>query len=470
MISMRMARIARSLFLSIFVAVSPLWAGTFVNPIVGDGADPWVVFQNGYYYFTDTTGWDVEIRRATRLAGTNGIGNAVLVSSFVPPAPYNKEVWAPELHYIQGVAYIYYAADDGTNANHRMFAAVQHGQTSTFDFLGKVYDSTTDRWAIDGTVFEADNGALYFIWSGWPGSVDGLQNLYIAPMSNPWTISGPRVLLSTPQLSWESWIQEGPTILKRNGKVFLVYAANKSWTDNECLGMLVNSDGNFLKPSSWTKLTQPVFKTITSTNGSVYGPGHCSFSQSLDGTEDWIFYHGAKTSGSGWSRNVRMQKFMWDSSGYPNFGQPIPAGIAINNPAGDDYTAALISSFAATTNNQFLMNARAPLPLLTNKWAIQSSSDFKSWTLISNVAGTQVHGANHRQSQRIERFLSCQKFAIADDAFTLSALWNSVIIERSTDFGDEVCVGFGRAHRRVKTDGEARRGCSIELTSTIKIC
>ena len=89
-----------------------------------------------------------------------------------------------------------------------MFAAVQHGQTSTFDFLGKVYDSTTDRWAIDGTVLEADNGALYFIWSGWPGSVDGLQNLYIAPMSNPWTISGPRVLLSTPQLSWESWIQK----------------------------------------------------------------------------------------------------------------------------------------------------------------------------------------------------------------------------------------------------------------------
>ena len=84
-----------------------------------------------------------------------------------------------------------------------------------------------------------------------------------------------------------------------------------------------------------------------------------------------------------------MQKFTWDSSSYPSFAQPIPAGIAINNPAGDDYTAALISSFAATTNNQFLMNARAPLPLLTNKWAIQSSSDFKNWTAISNVSGTQ---------------------------------------------------------------------------------
>ncbi|MDB6059848.1 MAG: Alpha-N-arabinofuranosidase, partial [Verrucomicrobiales bacterium] len=137
-------------------------------------------------------------------------------------------------------------------------------------------------------------------------------------MSNPWTISGPRVLLSTPHLSWESWIQEGPEILKRNGKVFLVYAANKSWTDSECLGMLVNSDGNYLSPTSWTKMSQPVFKTYTSTNGSVNGPGHCSFSQSLDGTEDWIFYHGAKTSGSGWDRDIRMQKFTWNANGYPN--------------------------------------------------------------------------------------------------------------------------------------------------------
>jgi GH43 family beta-xylosidase len=363
-------------------------AGTFTNPVVSTGADPWVTFQNGYYYFTKTTGGDVKVRRTTRLAGTNGLENAALLATFTPPAPYNKEVWAPEVHIIQGTSYIYYAADDGTNANHRIFAAVQHGQTSTYDFLGKVYDLTTDRWAIDGTVFEADNGALYFIWSGWPGAVNGVQNLYIAPMINPWTISGPRVLLSTPSLSWESWIQEGPEILKHNGKVFLVYAANESWTDNECLGMLVNTNGNYLNASSWTKMSQPVFKTFVGTNGAVYGPGHCSFSQSLDGTQDWIIYHAAKTSGSGWDRDIRMQKFTWNANGYPNFGQPIPAGVAIANPAGDDFTAALVTSIAFA-NTQRVVDARAPLPLLTNKWSIQSSSDFKNWTTISNVTGTQ---------------------------------------------------------------------------------
>ena len=55
---------------------------------------------------------------------------------------------------------------------------------------GKVADPA-DRWAIDGSVFE-HRGRRYFVWSGWPGAENGVQNIYIAPMSNPYTISGPR--------------------------------------------------------------------------------------------------------------------------------------------------------------------------------------------------------------------------------------------------------------------------------------
>jgi GH43 family beta-xylosidase len=362
---------------------------TVTNPIISDGADPWIVFKDGYYYLTVTTGWDVEVRRATRLAGTNGIGAATPAIAFIPPSPFNQHVWAPELHFLQGKAYIYYAADDGPNADHRMFAAEQVGQTTSFAYKGKVFDATTDRWAIDGTVLEAPNGALYFIWSGWPGTSDGLQNLYIAPMSNPWTISGPRVLLSTPELAWESWIQEGPEVLQRNGKVFIVYAANLSWTDNECLGMLVNTDGNYLNPTSWTKQPQPVFQTVTGAVGSVYGPGHCSFTQSLDGAEDWIFYHAAQYRGAGWTRDIRMQRFTWAANGLPSFGQPVPGGSPIPYPSGDDFTAARLAPIVMQSNRAPLVAATAPLPLLTNNWAVQFSTDLKTWTTLTNVPGRQ---------------------------------------------------------------------------------
>jgi GH43 family beta-xylosidase len=364
---------------------------TYTNPIIADGTDPWVAFHDGYYYLTYTTGSGVVIHRSTRLAGTNGLGQAPAVAAFYPPAPYNQDVWAPELHFLQGKAYVYFAADDGNNANHRMFVAQSDiaGPTFSFSVKGKIYDSTTDCWAIDGTVLEAPNGSLYFIWSGWPGSQDGLQNLYIAPMKDPLTIGGPRVLLATPNHTWESWIEEGPEVLQRNGKVFIIYAANLSWTDNECLGMLANSDGNFLNPASWTKSSGPVFSTSVSSGGAVYGPGHCGLTKSLDGTQDVIVYHAAKYSGAGWTRNIRMQTFSWTASGYPNFGQPVPAGVPLPVPSGDSFTPARFNSISPQSNGGVLLAASAPLPMLTNQWSLASSSDLSQWTTLTNIPGLQ---------------------------------------------------------------------------------
>lgn len=364
---------------------------SYTNPIISNGADPWVTYEQGYYYLTYTTGSGVIVHRSTRLAGTNGLGQAPVVSAFYPPAPYNKDVWAPELHFLRGKAYVYYAADDGVNANHRMFVAQADtgGPTLSFTAKGKIYDASTDRWAIDGTVFEATNGALYFIWSGWPGTTDGLQNLYIAPMSDPLTISGPRVLLATPNHTWESWIEEGPEVLQRNGRVFVVYAANLSWTDNECLGLLVNTDGNYLNLASWAKSSGPVFSTFVGSSGSVYGPGHCGLTKSLDGTQDIIVYHAAQYSGAGWIRDIRMQPFSWTSSGYPNFGQPVPAGIALPVPSGDAYTAPRFNWITPQSDGSVHVDASAPLPLETNLWWLQSSIDLNQWSTLTNVPGLQ---------------------------------------------------------------------------------
>ncbi len=395
----------RAIFL-LFVGAIPAFsasASTFTNAIISSGADPWPMFLNGYYYLTVTTGNDIEVRTATRLAGTNGIGAAAAKKVFTPPAPFNQDVWAPELHNIQGTTYVYYAADDGTNDDHRIFVAQQNPQTLAFSFVGKVFDPANDRWAIDPTILQGTNGDLYLLWSGWPGTSNVVQNIYIAPMSNPWTISGPRVLIATPNLSWESWIEEGPEVLQRDGKTFIVYAANESWTDNECLGMLVNTDGNFLNPSSWVKQSQPVFQTYVGGNGAVYGPGHCGFTKSLDGAEDWIIYHAAQYSGAGWTRNIRMQKFTWSADGYPNFGTPIPAGIPITDPSGDDFTPATLLpiTFHFTAP---VISAIAPLPLLTNNWALQHSTDMTNWTTLTNVPGLQYFAQSFDISGQTQRY------------------------------------------------------------------
>ena len=67
----------------------------------------------------------------------------------------------------------------------------------------------------------------------------------------------------------------------------------------------------------------------------------------------------------------------------------MPAGAALEIPSGDDFTPALLQPLATATHGQALVTARAPLPLLTNEWTVESSGDFGTWTPLTNVPGLQ---------------------------------------------------------------------------------
>ena len=71
-----------------------------------------------------------------------------------------------------------------------------------YTYKGRVFDPTNDGWSIDGSILQLNN-KLYFLFSAWIGS---LQSIFIAPMSNPWTISGSRAVLSKPTYAWEKGI------------------------------------------------------------------------------------------------------------------------------------------------------------------------------------------------------------------------------------------------------------------------
>jgi len=336
-----------ALVLGVGGGLPPASSATFTNPIaVASGqsgaSDPSIVFKDGFYYWARNVNGDtaIGIAKARRL---QDLGTAPMVTIFAPPdgQPYSRDIWAPELAWIDGRWYVYFAADDGDWGRHRMFAlqADSRNPQGSWTFRGKVAvpPPYPDTWAIDGTVLQKDDGSLFFVWSGWQGTNDGFpQRLYIAPMLNPTTISGNRVEISFPDQPWERQgerINEGPAVLKHNGRIHIVYSASASWLDDYKLGLVTNSDGNVLNSPSWVKHPVPVFERNDA--GLAFGPGHNGFVKSPDGREDWIVYHATAHPHGGWGdRSVRAQRFGWDVDGTPDFGRPVAWGEPVEEPSG----------------------------------------------------------------------------------------------------------------------------------------
>ncbi len=320
---------------------------TFTNPLLPSGADPWCIYQDGFYYYTNTTGRNITIWKTKNIADLPTAEKKIV---WAPPktGAYSKEIWAPEIHYFNNKWYVYFAADSGNNNDHRLYVLENESANplqGEWIMKGELI-TPEDKWSIDGSVMEYKN-KLYLIWSGWKGDTNGEQDIFIAAMKNPWTVEDKRTLISSPQYNWELngdlhdannpahvSVNEGPEFLLHGDKIFLVYSASGCWTDYYALGMLTaDTSANLLDSSSWKKSSTPVFKQ--SPQHKVYAPGHNCFFVSPNGKENWILYHANSNPGEGCGRfrSPRAQPFTWNADGTPDFGEPVAAGVKLKVPA-----------------------------------------------------------------------------------------------------------------------------------------
>jgi len=329
-------------------------AQTFKNPILPRGPDPWVLWHKGEYFYIRTVRDKLVLWRTPDVTA---LGSAEHKTIWTPTDPSNAHhLWAPEIHFMEGKWYVYYAADDGSTDNHQLYV-LENSSANPFadEFVmkGRISTDKDNNWAIDGTVFE-HAGSWYLFWSGWQTRrVDTeTQCIYIARLKNPWTLASERVLISRPEFDWERrylnnngrnpnhviYVNEGPQpIASPDGKyLHVVYSASGCWTPYYCLGMLTaRADSNLLAPESWAKSDHPVFKQ--SPEDGVYGPGHNCFFKSPDGTEDFILYHArdSETDPPGKDvRSPRAQRFQWNNEGFPLFGTPHPLTQPLTKPSG----------------------------------------------------------------------------------------------------------------------------------------
>ncbi len=299
-------------------------------------ADPFILHaENGKYYFTASVPeYDrVVLRCADSLEGIKDAEEKTIWKKH-ESGIMSCNVWAPELHYLFGGWYMYFAASDKDDIwALRPYVLKCCGDDPMNDEwveLGKMNAAPDDEFSfrafsLDATVFE-NKGSWYYVWAEKVSVGKQISNLYIARMKSANELETAQVLLATPDYSWERhgfWVNEGPSVIHHDGKLFLTFSASDT-SPAYCVGMLVaDEDSDVLDPQSWRKLRNPVLKSDISKK--IYGPGHNCFTTDEDGNDIMVFH--ARTTDKlicedplyDPNRHTMLLKVKWDDGGFPVF-------------------------------------------------------------------------------------------------------------------------------------------------------
>lgn len=244
----------------------------FKDPRPLMGQDPWLIKYLDDFYLVESQ----DEKRIT-ISLLNGLHSPYRINqTTIWENSSEHQVWSPEIHNRGDYWYVFYSFSYGENHSHRTHILVG---TSPFGPFGR-YRLGKDIWGIDQTLAYI-NGEDYLIWSGWENNHDEFpQHLYIAPWSDPYC----RLKISSPELSWEGVINEGPQFDLRTNS--LLYSANSSWTQEYSTGVLhLEKDGDPLDPRSWRKSQHPLASNT----------GHAQ------PFEDRLIYHSKMSPFPGWT-------------------------------------------------------------------------------------------------------------------------------------------------------------------------
>lgn len=321
----------------------------YPNPFVLERADPYVTKgPDGYYYFTasypmksenDSEGYDrVVLRRSKSLAGL-AEAEEITIWKATAFAISHRFIWAPELHFIGGRWYVFYAGSAETDNRWAFDCNVlvcdsDDPYTGSWTEKGKFGKLPEDVFSFSGfsldmTYFEAD-GKSYVIWA--QHNEEKVSCLYLGEVKKeePWKLISMPMLLTKPEYEWEKVryaVNEGPAVLQHDGKIFVCYSASGTGPEY-CVGMLAAKLGSdLLNPTSWRKYEKP---RLTSDDlVDEYGPGHNSFTKDENGNDVFVYHARSKECFEGSCgyagndplydpcRHARLHTVTWDERGEP---------------------------------------------------------------------------------------------------------------------------------------------------------
>lgn len=307
----------------------------FNEPWILQRADPYVCLHtDGWYYFTGSVpSYDcITLRRSRILEDLPDAQDKVIWKKH-ESGPMSIHIWAPELHYLNGKWFLYFAGGEKEDIweirPYVLECLGDNPMEDAWEEKGKMQRADGDEFSFEGfsldaTVFE-DGGRYYYVWAEKVGVGKQISNLYIAEMESPYRLKTVQVLLTTPDYNWERvgfWVNEGPAVVKHDNQLFLTYSASETGIAY-CMGMLTAESGSdLLDPLSWKKERNPVLRS--NEKKGIYGPGHNSFTKDEEGN-DVVVYHArneVEITGNPLynpNRHAYLMKLKWGEEGNPVF-------------------------------------------------------------------------------------------------------------------------------------------------------
>ena len=278
----------------------------YCNPFIAERADPFITRgEDGTFYFTasypavgdELHGYDrIILRKSDTVAGLSLAEEKVIWYAH-KEGIMSRHIWAPELHFIGGRWYIYFASarsDDKWDIKPYVLRCKGSDPYSDdWEEMGVVGKTQGDAlsfrcFSLDMTYFEHKDKS-YLIWA----QIEGDSSLFMAETSRkePWKIISEPILLSRPEFDWEKIVyrvNEGAAVLKTDERIYIFFSASGTGAEY-CIGRLeADCDSDLMSPESWKKLPVPVLSTEM-LEGEA-GPGHNCFVTDENG-ELLLVYH-----------------------------------------------------------------------------------------------------------------------------------------------------------------------------------
>jgi GH43 family beta-xylosidase len=268
----------------------------YTNPLsnITNIGDPFILTYDGVYYMYCTSKGNEGFYYWKSKDMVNWEKKGMALSNKTTAGIFGtNRFWAPEVIEYKGKFYMTYSASDSTGIMQLCLAVSDSPEGPFKNYQSPWYKHELSH--IDATILiDGDKAYVFFVRDCSTNFINdrSTSQIFAAQLSGDLKtfVTEPKLVI-TPDQAYEDingtrlW-NEGPFVLKHEGKYYMTYSANGYNTKEYCVAYATAS--NPLGP--WTKAEEnPILKA--NMDIGVSGPGHNSFAFSPDGTELFIMYH-----------------------------------------------------------------------------------------------------------------------------------------------------------------------------------